>query len=178
MKLQHLIKSHNWLSIELTLLNLYPDQIEIISEYRKVFETIQLLEPVDNDMLIVLTEYKSDKLEKNEEQTFYVDVSGRKLINDPNSFSNSYAIEFESWEKWLGMELATETLENFNELEIVSHCLFEMTFCGYEKDEIQEQFQAINKTMEDYKNLSDEEKKMKTYTLEELKDKIEKKGSS
>jgi hypothetical protein len=177
MKLQHLIKSHNWLSIELTLLNLYPDQIEIISEYRNVFEKIQLLEPVENDMLIVITEYESDTLEKTEEQIYYVDVSGRKLINDPTSCSNSYAIEFESWEKWLGMELAPETLENFNELEIVSHCLFEMTFCGYEEEEIQEQFQALNKTVENYNNLSDEEKRMKTHTFEELKSKIEKKGS-
>jgi len=178
LKLHNLIKSHNWLSIELTLLNLYPDQIEIISEYRNAFETIQLLEPVDNEMLIVLKKYANDKLEKNEEQTFYVDVSGRKTINDPSSFSNSYALEFESWEKWLGMELASETLANFNELEIVSHCLFEMTFCGYEEKEIQEKFQEINKTVEDYMNLSEEEKKMKTYTLDELKDKIEKKGSS
>lgn len=178
MKLQQLIKSNNWLSIEMTLLNLYPDQKKIISEYRNVFEMIQLLEPFDNDMLIVLTEYESDTLDYTEEKTFYVDVSGRKLINDPTSFSNSYAIEFESWEKWLGMKLSPETLENFNELEIISHCLYEMTFCGYEQEEIQEQLQSIKKSVEDYKNLSDEEKKLKTFSLDELKDKIEKKGSS
>jgi hypothetical protein len=51
-----------------------------------------------------------------------------------------------------------------------------MTFCGYEQEEIQEQLQSINNIVEDYKHLSDEEKKMKTMTLDELKDKIEKKG--
>ena len=76
------------------------------------------------------------------------------------------------------MKLSPETLENFNELEIISHCLYEMTFCGYEQEEIQEQLQSIKKSVEDYKNLSDEEKKLKTFSLDELKDKIEKKGSS
>jgi hypothetical protein len=122
MKLQQLIKSHNWLSIEITLLNLYPDQNEIIDEYRNVFETIKTLEPVENEMLIVLTKNKSDSFDDAEKSFFQVDVSGRKLINDPTSFSNSYAIEFERWEKWLGMELAPETIENFNELEIIAHC--------------------------------------------------------
>ena len=178
MKLLQLIKSYNWLSIEMTLLNLYPDQIKIITEYRNVFETVQTLEPIDNDMLIVITEYKSDTFDGTEDNASYVDVSGRKLINDPTLFSNSYAIEFENWGKWLGMELAPETLKFYNELEIISHCLYEMTFCGYEQDEIQEKFQSINKTVEEYKNLSSEEKKLKTYTLEELKDKKDKKGSS
>jgi hypothetical protein len=158
MRLQELIKFNNWLSIEMTLLNLYPDQFKIISEYRNVFETVQLLETMDNEMLIVLIEYQNDISDDIDENSFYVDVSGRKLINDPNSFSNSYAIEFERWEKWLGMSIAPEILKNFNELEIISHCLFEMTFCGYEQEEIQEQLHSINKTVEDYKNLSDEEK--------------------
>lgn len=174
MKLQQLLKSYNWLSIKITLLNLYPDQDKIISEYRNVFEKVQMLEPIDNDMLIVLTECESNSLDNTEENCFYVDVSGRKIINDPSSFSNSYALEFEKWEKWLGMELAPETIENFNELEIISHCLYEMTFCGYRQEEIQEQLQSINKTVEDFKHLSDEEKKMKTYSLAELKDKLEK----
>jgi hypothetical protein len=129
-------------------------------------------------MLIVLTEYKSDTLDNTEDNTSYIDVYGKKKICNSTSFSNSYAIEFESWEKWLGMEIAPEIIENFNELEIISHCLYEMTFCGYEQEEIQKQLQSINKRKDDYKNFSDEEKKMKTYTLDELKDKIEKKGSS
>ncbi|OYU85361.1 MAG: hypothetical protein CFE24_02340 [Flavobacterium sp. BFFFF2] len=178
MNFQQLVKSHNWLSIEMTLLTLYPDQIEIINAYKDVFETIQTLEPVENDMLIVLKECQNDPFDDTEDTTFYIDVSGRKLGIDPNSFTNSYAIEFESWEKWLGMEIAPETLMNFNELEIISHCLYEMTFCGYEQDEIQEQLESIKKTVADYEDLSDEEKKLKTYTIEELKAKLDKMGSS
>ena len=74
------------------------------------------------------------------------------------------------------MSLAPETLENFKELEIISHCLHEMTFCGYEEEEIQQQFDSINKTIDDYKNLTDEEKKQQTIPLDEFKKKMDEKG--
>ena len=179
MKFKDLLKSHNWLSIELTLLNLYPDQQEIIDQYKNVFDSLILMEPENDEMLIVLTEYECDDDEENESKSTYVDVSGRKLVpKTDNSLTDSYAIEFVKWEKWLGMALAPETLYNFNELEIIAHCLFEMTFCGYEQDEIQEQFDSINRTVEDYKEMTDEEKEEKTISLEELKKRLDKNSGS
>ena len=178
MNLHDLIKSNNWLSTRMTLLDLYPDQKEITDEYRSVFENLQLVEPVNDEMLIVLIEYESDTYGTNEPKFTYVDVAGKKLKQDPNSFSNSYAIEFAKWENWLGMEIAPETLENFNELEIISHCLYEMTFCGYEQDEIQAQFNSINNTIDEYKNLTAEEKNEQTISLDDLKKKLEEKGDN
>ena len=163
MILKKVIESNNWLSVEMTLIKLYPNQIELINDYRNVFEKLQYLKAETNDMLIVLTEYLEDFEENSDVENTYVDVSGRKLVIEENSFSNSYAIEFVKWEKWLGMELAPETLENFNELEIISHCLFEMTFFGYEEEEIQEQFESINDKIEDYKAFSENEKKKKLF---------------
>ena len=179
MKFKDLVESHNWLSIEMTLLKLYPDQERIIDEYKSVFEKLQIMESENDEMLIVLTEYESDSKEENESNSTYVDVSGRKPKPETNnSISDSYAIEFVKWEKWLGMDLAPETLYNFNELEIIAHCLFELTFCGYEQEEIQEQFDSISKTIDDYENLTDEEKKEQTISLEELKKKLNDKGGN
>ena len=179
MKFTDLIKSHNWLSVELTLLNLYPDQQEIIDQYKNVFDSLLIMEPENDEMLIVLTEYECDDDEENESKSTYVDVSGRKLEPETdNSLTDSYAIEFVKWEKWLGMEVAPETLYNFNELEIIAHCLFEMTFCGYEQEEIQEQFDSINRTVEDYKKMTDEEKEEKTISLEELKKRLDENSGS
>ncbi len=179
MKFKDLIKSHNWLSIEVTLLQLYPDQEKIIDEYKSVFEKLQTMESNNHEMLIVLTECESGKEDENEFNSTYVDVSGRKLKPETDdSITNSYAIEFVKWEKWLGMKLATETLNNFNELEIIAHYLFEMTFCGYEQEEIQEQFDSINKAIDYYENLTDEEKQEQTISLEELKKKLGEKGDN
>ena len=177
MKLKKVVESNNWLSVEMTLIKLYPNQIELINDYRNVFEKLQYLKPEANDMLIVLTEYLENFEENSDVENTYVDVSGRKLVIEENSFSNSYAIEFVKWEKWLGMELAPETLENFNELEIIAHCLFEMIFFGYEEEEIQEQFESINDKIEDYKAFSEIEKKEKTISIDEIIEKNKNNGS-
>lgn len=152
----------------MTLLNLYPDQKESIDTYRVVFESLQLMEPAMNDMLIVLKECACDLDEEDDSASTYVDVSGRKLIPEPDSLTDSYALEFVKWENWLGMELAPETLENFTDLEIIAHCMYEMTFCGYDQDEIQDQLTSLNSTAEEYQNLSAEEKEQQTISLEDF----------
>ena len=179
MKLYDLIKSNNWLSVELTLIKLYPDQDKMLDEYRNVYEKLKIIEPVDYDELeIILTEYDCDPNFESDKET-YVDVSGQKRILDPNAITNGYAIEFLEWDKWLGMDLARETIINFSELEIIAHCLYEMTFIDYEEDEIQEQFNSINDRIEEFKKLTDEEKEQKTVSLDELISRYdEKKGSS
>jgi hypothetical protein len=176
MKLNDLIKSNNWLSVEMTLLRLYPAQINMIDEYRNVFEKLKFMKPEENDMNIVLTEYDSDD-DESETET-HIDVSGRKEKKEIDSLTDSYALEFVKWKNWLGMNLATETVKNFNELEIISHCLFEMTFMGYEENDIKEQLDEITKQIEDYKDFSEEEKKLKTISLEEIKNRLDEKDGN
>ena len=178
MKLIDLIRSNNWLSVELTLSQLYPDQGKMLDQYRNVFENLKNLEPVDNKMRIVLTEHDCDPDDESEIKT-YVDVSARDDAEDENGSAISYAIEFTAWKKWLGMDLDTETIKKFSELEIIAHCLYEMTFIGYDEEEIQEERNSIEKTIEEYKNLSENEKKQKTISLDELIKRLDKeKGSS
>jgi hypothetical protein len=179
MNLYDLIKSYNWLSVELTLLKLYPDQDKMLDEYRNVYEKLKLTEPADyNELEIVLTEYDNDPNFESDKET-YVDVSGQKKVPNPNDITNGYAIEFLEWGKWLGMDLAKETIKNFSDLEIIAHCLYEMTFIDYDEEAIQEQFKSLNDNVEEYKKLTEEKKEQKTISLDELKRRLdEKKGSS
>ena len=66
MKLYDLIKSNNWLGVELTLLRLYPDQKSMTDEYRNVFEKLKYLDPEEKDMTIVLTECGCDTDDEEE----------------------------------------------------------------------------------------------------------------
>jgi hypothetical protein len=163
MKLNDIIKSNNWLSVQLTLLSLYPDQETLIDEYENVFEKLRSSNSIDKDLKIVLTKYDSE-----DENDSYIDVSGRKIIPDPDSITNSYALEFTKWNEWLGMDICQTTLNDFNELEIITHCLYEMTFFSFDEDEIQKQIASLEKTIEEYKEFSGEEKKSQTFTLDEL----------
>ncbi len=165
MKLIDLIKTNNWLSLQNTFQNLYPDEETLMDEYKNVFEKLQSLESINMDLEIVLTKIGS------EESDFYIDVSGHEI--NQNSSSDAYSLASTKWNKWLGMNISQSTLNEFNELEIISHCLYEMTFFAFDEDEIQEYLASLEKSMEEYKELSDEEKNDQTLTLDELLKKID-----
>jgi len=164
MKLFELIQTNNWLSVEFTLLNLYPDQEQNIESYKNIYSQLQQTTAINTNMQIVLTQYFDD--ETNEKG--YVDVSGFNDDDPQETLSVSHAIEFVPWKEWLGMTINKITLAEFNELEIISHCLYEMTFIGYNEAEIQEQFAAINKTVDEYKKMPDEEKQNNTKSLDDF----------
>ena len=168
MKLIDIIKSNNWLSVEMTLSQLYPDQEDMLDEYKSVFEHLNRLAPVAGNMRIVLTEQQDCGQDDESEIETYVDVSGLDDTTDENGGVISYAMEFTEWAKWLGMDLARETLRNFSELEIIAHCLYEMTFLGFNESKIQEERNSLDKIIENYKNLSEDERKQNTITLDEL----------
>ena len=55
-----------------------------------------------------------------------------------------------------------------SEIEIIAHCLYEMTFMGYDEKEIQEEWSSINNEVQDFKSLSEDDKKGNTISFEEL----------
>jgi len=163
MTFKKLIQSNSWLSIEAILLELYPDEAKNSSGYQDVFEKLLLMKAEDSAIVIVVVHQKDDF--DGEE---YVDVSGTYKYPKNEEEKYSQAIEFTSWNKWLGMDISEESLLNFTELEIISHCLYEMTFIGFEEEDIQEEFKTIENSMEDYKNMTVEEKDANTTSLEDL----------
>ena len=59
----------------------------------------------------------------NFEKTKYVDVSGKYNNQKTEKQKFSQALEFTPWSAWLAMEIATESLQNFNKLEIIAYFL-------------------------------------------------------
>ena len=169
MKLVEIIKSNSWLSIEMTLLKLYPDQFESIEAYKKVFDRLQELDVEENEIEIVIEqEYDEETRELGIGNVYGIDK------NSTDKYTNSLALEFTQWKKWLGMIISELTEREFTELEIISHCLYEMTYVGYEEDEIQSELSKLEKTMEEYKNLTSEDKKLRTKSLDDISNQCEK----
>jgi len=172
MLLKDLVMSAHWLSVELMLLECYPDIENMMDEHKKVYEKLQIMQPQLNEMEIVLVDCEDHY---DNEITNYVDVSGKR--SDVLQ-SDSYALEFTAWEQWLGMKIALETIKNFTELEVIAHCLYEMTFIDYEQDLIKEQLGHLEDTASAHKQLTEKEKQEKTISLEELIEQLKLKGSS
>lgn len=166
MKFHELIKSNEWLTIELTFSNLYPDQQGSIENYRSVYEALKFLEPKDSDIDIILNPYDDDS------KPSLVDVYGRNPHPEPEDINDALAIEFTSWDKWLGMNIDKLVLKEFSEPEIICHCLNEMTFVGFEQEEIQAEFDKLKSIIDEYKALTPKEKAKRTISLDELKKRI------
>jgi hypothetical protein len=115
--------------------------------------------------------------------TLQKDTEDFKYFKDcSEEFANSevvYALEFTKWNEWLGMDIDSETLNNveLTKADIVSHILYEMTYCGYQEEEIQEKLSTLNDRVDKIKNMTDEEFEKNTVSIDELmeslKDKIE-----
>jgi len=163
MNLKLLLQKYRWLSVATILLDLYPDEEKNIMGYQEVFEKLLLMPPQDSEMAIVVVHCK-DEFDGEE----YVNVSGEYLHPKNEEETYSHAIEFTPWQEWLGMEIHPESLDHFTELEIIAHCLYEMTFVGFEQEVIQDEIKRIKDISEDYKKMTNEEKKANTTALEDL----------
>lgn len=164
MKLQELIKTHDWQSVELTLVKLYPEQEKSIEGYKEVFQKLLQMTPTESDMQIVLEQ----QFDEESPLESYVHVSGRPPVPEDSTQSGDMAIEFVPWAEWLAMSIHPEALKEFNELEIISHCLFEMTFAGFDEEKIQQQMDDMEKSVEELKNMTEEEKLANTKSWDDL----------
>lgn len=199
MKFKDIIDIVEWDKVWEELIKEYPDQKKSYDGYYLVFYQLKELEPKESDFTICV-ERVLDTLHKeccDGEELWYYDVNGKngtlqkedeqfdnmnfKTEEEKENFGNqevSYALEFTKWEEWLGMEISEDTLIKLTDEKIVAYCLYEMTFCGYEQDEIQSQHTELKNRVDDIKNMTEEDLKKNTVTIEELKEKLNRRLNS
>lgn len=158
MKFKDLIDKYKWDDVYSTFMQLYPDQEKNIEGYKRVFEELRTLKPVETKMCIVIEDV-FDEYDKE----YYAHVSGKdgtlNKESDPERFKDDevgnqevlYAIEFTDWAKWLAMEIEQESLSKYSELDIIGHCLWEMTFYGFTQEKMKKQLAQLEKEAEEAK---------------------------
>lgn len=160
MKFHELLKSVNWEDIKKSLTEHYPEEDTDI--YHDIVHDLKRRDPVDVDMVIDIEE---DTVEGN---TWY-HIVGRSLLEEKD-----YALDFTPWSQWLSCKIKDELFEKYKEEEIVAHCLFEMTYDGYDEEKIQERFEYLIRLKEQIENMSEEEKKEFFVPAEKVFDDISK----
>ncbi|MBF0405862.1 MAG: hypothetical protein HQM10_00800 [Candidatus Riflebacteria bacterium] len=170
-----LIQKYSWEDVWPTFRKLYPDQKKSREGYKQVFSELRTVKPKATKMRIVVEEVPA---ERNQEG--YVHVSWKngtlkkaihsKHFNDGGKSDpeESFAIEFTSWEEWLGMRIDQSSAERFYEVEIIVHCLWEMTFAGFDQASIKEQINELKRRVEEIKNMTEEERKEKLIPMEDV----------
>jgi len=54
-----------------------------------------------------------------------------------------FAIEYTSWEKWLGMQVDEQTIVNHSKEFVLAHILWEMTWCGFSNDSVKKKSEEL-----------------------------------
>jgi len=185
MKLKELLLTTEWKDIEESLVKNYADASKCIDCHEKVFSSLPSLTPAPTELRICIKEvFDKDFDDEPHTEVFGKDGTLNKELSDfkymnekPDSdYANSeveYAIEFVDWEEWLNMEIDKYTVQKYSNPDIVAHCLWEMTFFGYDKNSIQEQKDELDRRVKELENMSEEERKEKLIPWEKVKEEIE-----
>jgi len=195
--LKTIIDKFEWEDIKDKFLELYPEEKEAESLYSYIYNKLKTNELVESKITIHIkriTEDFGEELEKPYYDIYGTDGVKRKNTKDYDSFKKfyepdrldiyedageeeqPYALEFRNWDEWLGMTICEDNLNNMNPKDIICHCIFEMTFCGFNEEEIGEQWKVIEERKNDVdKWIADGTIDQHTVSWEDIKQELEEK---
>ena len=174
MKFKELLSKHEWDDIGPVLVRLYPDQEKNLAGYGQVFETLRTIQPGETQIRLVI----EDVLDEFTGE-YYASVSGKDgtlmkdlipLVPVDEEAGNrevSYGLELTDWAEWLDMEIEPETLLRYTEVDIIGHCLWEMTFFGYSQEDIKKTVEELERARESDEGLTLEDFKAQTSEVSE-----------
>jgi hypothetical protein len=173
MTFDELMSRHHWHSIEIELTRLYPDEEQQIEAYQDVCNHLKCLTPKETGIVIRLNEIQ-------DEGSAYVEVDGYYSDGrvDERSGNDALALDFTPWEQWLGMKVGDRAFQDFTEIEIIVHCLYEMTFISFDQEEIREELEGLRKTIAQYESMTPEERRNSTKSLKDLLDELREEGEA
>lgn len=129
-----LLLTVEWLPVRYYLMEGYPEttSMEQTGRYEELFYSLQEREPdvQREDCYTIEVDYVFE--EHSVGQSGYFHVNGRKP-----GCEDAYALELSPWAEWLGWNVRISP--GMPEAEFVAHCLWEMTFFGFEESRIEEQ---------------------------------------
>lgn len=146
MKFKELVDRVDVFSVVDRLIELYPDQEKSRDAYIGVLNGLKTTDAVESkdDIKLLVVELEDSF---GDDIEVYVNVSGYSETEQ-----QSYAIEFSPWNEWLGMKMYTNSIKRFGEVDVMAHCLYEMTFCGFESVEVEKRMDDIADRVEEIKN--------------------------
>jgi hypothetical protein len=133
---------------------LYPDQQKNKAGYVKAIAELRKKRAQKTDVSIkVETMLAKDDPFAEPEDKDWIDICGKKASGDEN-----WALDLTSWNEWLSMPITEESLKNFSELDILAHCLWEMTWHGYTNRSIQARMKDLKLRVDEIQEMEEKKK--------------------
>lgn len=146
---KELIIKYDWNNIKENLLKLYPDEIKNINGYEFVFNDLLTKRVKKSDTTINISHIDDEEFDEH-----YYDVHGTDgTKNEFNpDIEQKLGLDFCSHTDWISFKISEELLKEMSELDIICHCLWELTFMGFNDKEIRKEKYKIRKTVKDIKS--------------------------
>lgn len=146
--LKELINKYEWEKIRPRMLELYPDKTNNIDGYEKAFKELITIEPKEcKKNLCIGIDPIHDK-----EIGYYTHVHGITKHDK----GNTKGLMFTPWNEWLGIPIHERSIYSYHEIDIICHCLFEITYCGFTNNSSEETKDKIkNRILSKQSNLKE-----------------------
>ena len=163
MNLKYLLETYDKYVIANHMQEVYPKESkENLIGYIDVIEQLMETEHVPNDMIVHIRymdkDFDGSDLPKDQ---CYHDLYGIKPNDD-----NHWALDFHPWGEFLKSEMDIDTTI-YDDLDIICHCLWEMTFYGWTDADMLGVVADLNRRVEDIK--SGKEKDITFTSVEDMK---------
>lgn len=112
-----------------------------------------------------------EEIEKNQPAEYYEKICDTWYEKANENQITSFGYEFSEWGEVLGTPVIMSNLRRVPYVEFVADILWEMSFCGYTREDQERVVHKLDKAMEESRKISElpeEERKKHTHTLDEL----------
>tara|TARA_B100000315_G_scaffold84339_1_gene77302 strand:+ start:749 stop:1426 length:678 start_codon:yes stop_codon:yes gene_type:complete len=145
MKLKEIIKASNWEAVRKAFLRIYPSQKKSIIGYEIVHKKLRAKPTTISTMKLCCD--NGESILKGDDQ--FHDIYGIDGTKREDGELEKFSLSLTPWSQWLGSSLSEKILNNYTKEEIISHCLFDMTFHGFSEAEIKNVKKELNTSMKD-----------------------------
>ena len=148
MKLKEIITASNWETVRKAFLRNYPGEKKSIRGYEFVYKKLRAKSPTNSSMVLSCSKCGPD-LKGDDE---YHDIYGIDGTKREDGELESFSLSLSPWSEWLGSSLSKDILNNYTKEEIISHCLYDMTFYGFSEADMKKAKKELDTRMKDTKD--------------------------
>ena len=160
--LRDLLDRVDWPAVEAALVEAYADEAERIHGYRAVYERLVSLEPVPTDLVLCIGPREDDHEE-------WLEVYGEDGSLREDGEPERFALELMPWSKWLSVGVPEDLRRELGDAEILAHCLYEMTFAGFDEETIQAEAEELSRRVRELDEMTPEEREKHLIPWEEVR---------
>lgn len=180
MTFAELISKVTWAELKAALVWLFPEEIDSLPGYKKLYLKLRRMKPEPSSMRIAIECWPVSG--ECEDQTPQVHGRDGSLNRDQADFQywadratpeyaaaeTVWSLCMQPWPEWLGMSVEPESLTKYSSAQAVAFCLNEMTFHGFDEADIREVSEELKRQVDEIDAMTKEEKAEKLIPAEQV----------